>query len=72
MIDENPPLEYYEPLWTTEKDDFVLVRQDTEEGITVFGIFHRESGEWFYIEDVSLHEEVTLHMLLAGVEVIIE
>ncbi len=69
MIDEHQSLAYYSPLWTTEKDEFVLIPQNTEEGLTVFGIVHRASGEWVYIDNISLHEEVTLHMLLAGVEV---
>ena len=70
MIDENQTLSYYVPLWTTDKEDFVLMPQNTAEGFTVFDIIHCQSGDSVYIENASLHEEVTLHMLLAGVEVL--
>ncbi len=70
MDDLTRLLQEKEPMWTTELQDWVLVRRDWGEAGIRYSIFNDTEGTSLRICHEMLHNEVTARMLAAGVRIL--
>lgn len=66
MVDESR-LAAYEYLWTTEKNQWVLLTDEDSQRDHDFVIYHIKSWRFLEIEDPALHRAVVDKMIDAGV-----
>jgi hypothetical protein len=68
---EHEPLSAYRAMWTTERDEWVLVQEDPEQTPSSFLLpFHVPTRAARILDDQSVAEAVVQRMLDAGIPVV--